>query len=636
MEFHGLLSEAFNLLGYDQENRVSELTSCLELLTGNRKKEDKELLKPLGVRLLKVFYGKAWDRGIDPSLIPALEKCGFTFSDNRETISGEQLDGIESQPQENISDLFGHEDFLRDIPKYIPEGPAFVVSRSKERPGELIIPHNNIISRLREERLGIIRDILTGNYVTEHTKKSIQEKSDSVGSNQEAVWRIAASEISYLLLKDFRYVRSLFDQFIQPSSAQMPQKIVTDLVNKAWAHVMTPNLATVIDDLPLLLQDLPEKIGVFWRIDSGFKEYLASSENPVPLRDFLDWYLSNVYFIPVAGPLNPWRLLTHVFGLSEDRQVSSSDPAKSRSSIASTEVLKHVQEWLKEKEDPLAHLLALDLILCARASATTEEEKSVFITGDFYEFLDDLLKKLLLAERRAPDYAKQKGTSERTKAIGAVWRMTVLLARYYLKYIDLIDQGNVMEEMRPVLAWWMARELGGSILGSLKHLGIQDRIAWIQKEVLPPLKRQNDSVVLSHLLTGRMKHVSPSRFRTLDENGIPLSVATLSMLMPHHSETADEITAYDGLIYPTKAIAPEIRDLILERLSLQAAMGEGQLQGDDDILPLLWDTPLCISVPSLLESYYGDDVSFLGEEKLNIIKAGQTCFPTRLTQQRAT
>lgn len=613
-ELHRLFSHTFDILGYDKDRQISELISCFELIAENRGQKNKRLSKSMAINVQRAVFGETWQR-VDPRLLPSLEKCGFTFMDKSGAIESEQIEGIGTQSYEDVSDLFARRESPGEtMPKYIANGPAFT---SKHRAGELIIPHNYVFSPIREERLGIIKEILRGNYITEHTKKLIRQKSEGIGSSKEAVWKIASNETRYALLKDFHYTRALFDQFIQPSLTQLPEKLTMDLTNEAWTNVTTPDLATVLDELPLLLRMLQnrfEKTAAIGRIVSELTEFLGSAERQVTLSDSLDWYLKNVYFIPIAKPLNPWDLIVQAFQLSGDQRFPSLVP------IAKVEVLRHVREWLKDKTNPLAHLMALDLTLCARGSATPVEEKSAFITEDFYEFLDELLEKLLLAEPRARLVDVQKeGVPEHVEAIRTVWKMQVLLARYYLKYIDLYDKIGMGEEMAPPLAWWMASEVCASILSSVKHFETQDWLGWIKNEIHPSLQRQNDSVSVSHLLCVRKKQVSPSRYRTLDENGIPLFVATLSMLMPHASHDADGVAAFDGLIHPAKGVSPEIRDLILGGLSLQAHIAEGQLQGDEGVLPLLWDTPLCVSAPSLLEAYYGEDISFLGEEKINII-----------------
>ena len=77
-----------------------------------------------------------------------------------------------------------------------------------------------------------------------------------------------------------------------------------------------------------------------------------------------------------------------------------------------------VKEWIKDKEDPLAYLMAVELVLNARAAAG-KEETDAFTNNKFYEFLDGLFKRLLCEEN--------EDVEKKIRLISLIWQMRMIL-----------------------------------------------------------------------------------------------------------------------------------------------------------------------------------------------------------------
>lgn len=282
------------------------------------------------------------------------------------------------------------------------------------------------------------------------------------------------------------------------------------------------------------------------------------------------------FFIPAAPPLNPWQIINLAIRISEK------NTGKIKV-ITNLDLLNAVKEWIKDKGDPLAYLMALELILNARSMAS-EEEKAAFTEGDFYMFLDRLFEALL--------FEGNEDVPKEIKMVHTIWQMRIHLARYYLKYIDLNARVNIEDEKKVALAWWMSRELGSSLEQFFAHMKVQDRIEWINKNTEEVIKRQEDSIGFTHLFECQEKHMSLGRYCTLEDKFL-LTSATLSMLMPRKAQNINENMLFKGIKQPKTALSTEIRDKMITNLLFHTMLGNGPVKkGVINELPLLWNIPL--------------------------------------------
>jgi len=592
---HGLLTQTYETFGYSEEKKIETLRNYLEFIKENQKRPNKDLLNAIASKLLFLFFGKNIAT-IDPpvSLLPILQEFGV---DSRH--------GLKFKPGLIFSEGDIAELFRKDIPEYVDGGPIIFAKLDHEQKTFLTTPHDLIYSSQREIRQKTAIDLMASTYISKFTKEEIEKRLESVISGDTFVWLPASREISDILLKDFFYTNSLFKQSLFLPSEE------GELVNLAWKHVLAPNIKTVLDNTSLLIKaSLKEDSidSIEQLIKKGIiEDVMAENKSHQDLViNTLNWYLSNIYFLPVAPPLNPWRLISHTL-----HHFVSSEKIE----IRQTDILESVKKWRKKnEEDPLASLMSLEIVLNARGLAKKDEQYA-FTNDEFYLLLDDLFKAILYTEESTPigDF----------ELIHSLWQMRKYLARYYLKFMDLNNNLNIEDENKVALAWWMAREVSSSILNSLKNLKTEDKISVLKAKTSSVIKYQLDLISFSHLFTERAEFISVSRFHTF-EGKAPLATALLAMIMPHKSRDPKEITPFNGLIKPVNALSPEIRDFILKRLAFLTFSGEGQLAKDHKFkIPQYWSTSFCISSPVFFKKYYTDSIAFLGEEKLGMIKSAE-------------
>jgi tetratricopeptide (TPR) repeat protein len=617
IKLHGLLKQTFDTFGYDEKRRLAALQAHFDFIKENIKKEEKDLLRFFVIQGLKAFYG---DKMFDPNVIspafrPILTETGILDTQDPAILREIKTDqGSKDYTLDALPDLITSK---RKIPEYIPKGPLIIVPPSEEKSGIILSPHDLIQAPSKEVRIEMLKYILENDNISLSTKQLTEKKSETIKSDASTTWHPAASEVSHALLKDFNYARSLF---VQISLSPLDREEKHRQAGEAWANAMTPNLDTVFDKIPSVLKDPFEKEGITKRVEAEIiaKDFTDAGKYQDLLQILqraFDWYLENVYFVPAGSPLNPWRILNHVFRIPKTRKKTDKDYKKIKGIVTSTDILDAVRKWVDSKEDPLAYLMAFELVLNARAMAE-EEEGSAFTGDDFYQYLDRLLELVLNEE-------KIDTQKEKTKLIHAVWQMRIRLAQYYLKYIDLNIKQSLEDEKRIALAWWMARELESSIIQSLTNLSIRDKILTIENNTKGVIERQKNLIDFTHLFEDQRHCVSPGRYCTLESKHL-LASATLSMLFPLNTQIKDENLTFKGLRQPGPALSVELRDEIISKLIFHTIWGDGQITLDvRNEISLLWNFPFCISAPAFLRAYYEDAIDFLGEEKMEVIKLAE-------------
>ncbi len=594
LRLNGLLENTFERFGYDDRRKEAELNSHFDFLRSNPENFDRKILKAFVIRTLKVFLGERIhdDPIVIPSAHPVLIDTGL--------IDKDRLLNPDEIKNDNLSSNYTPDDLLNYIsnpvklPEYIPKGPLIIVPPSEEKHGTILEPHALIKAVSKNLRIEAIKNILKNDYISHYTKQLVEKKSKEIQSGDLSVWHPAANEMSYIISKDFYYALSFFGQALKVYPPD------NELISEAWKYVMTPDTESVLSEMPLLIDGALDEEPLKQRIEKKSIEKGLSEEEP--MQSLLNWYLKNIYFIPVALPLNPWQIITHTFPFYEKKTNNRME------GVTSLDILHTVKKWIKEKEDPFAFLMAIELVLNARARAK-ENEKPDFTNGAFYEFLDSLFEVVL--------YERKEDVSKENMSIFAIWTMRVHLTRYYVKYIDLNIKQDIEDEKKIALAWWMGRELSSSIAESCNHLKEQDRIAWIQKLIEKQIKDQDEKINFTHLIVYQTNCISPFRYHTLQGENL-LASATLSMIMP--GKTRDN-AVFTGISQPATALSPETRDNIINKLLLHTLRGEGQLPKENNSrLPLLWNISPCTSGPAFLKEYYGDAIDLLGRDKVMAIK----------------
>lgn len=600
-KLHGLFQQTFEVFGIDEKKQISELKVHLEFLHEfvrdekiKNKKKELAVRRAYYIRALQAFLGeKLTNHEIDSSLIPILSEAGII----------EQKDIIANQDGTELSEERPDVILRENLPQYFSKGPLIFVPSTQEEPGTLLVLHDLIMASAREMRIDAFKRLMKQKALSPFTKEFLELRREALFSGNIQIWLPAAKEVAENLLNDYYYVSSLF---IEVSNLPVPDQ---DLINLAWNHLLKPGLDSILNKMPLLIDGDLDTPAAKQRITADLiAEFTQKSDSQHSLTTILEWYFANIYFIPLGPPLNPWQVIMHFYETISVAQKANENISMQLKAPSSTEILLAVKDWVDKNYDPLTYLMALELVLIARENAAKDEQ--YLFTGDiFYDFINKVLRVLLNVEERGVG----KIADLSMHSFNIIWQIRLMLAQYYLKYIDLHDKRNIPEEKKVGLAWWLAKEVLLIILKSLKLRGLseQDQIILLDGNIKNTIGRADNFLSITHLFIDQRKYYSLPRYNTLF-NSLLLSTMTIALLDP-------KSTAFDGLTHPSRALSPDLRDLIINRL-VQASLSEGQLfPRDENGLPLLWNTPLCVSGPAFLRAYYEGAIEFLGQEKLDVI-----------------
>ena len=594
--FQKLFKITFDSLGFDYDKRINELIFYLKSVKGNteklrKKDKNNKVGRLIAIRALKAFYGESFLKNegrIVEELIPILIEIGVKIEKKRfqDNIT------MSKDEEQKIIDLFLEKPDTerQNITEYSP-GPIIFITSSKEKGGEFTLCHDAIMSDSLEIRKGLINKLLQADYVSEYTKTFIQNRLNEVLSDKHFIWQTPTKELHNTLLGDFLYIQ---DWFRQLGKAPISDKNKQEFLNIAINRALEPNLKTIYSNLPLLLED-PFKMK---DIEARIKRELEKLNS---LDEFLDWYLENVYFIPYVVD-------NEVYSMFKDIEMKKSNILiKENIEDYNLEIIK---KWLnKVKEDHFARLLILELVLSMRSGIKGIEEK--FTDADFYEFLDSNFK-ILLSSSEAQD----KSSNSEIVFMRLIWQLRVDLVRYYLRYIDIdsqrIDSQRDFDTERNIgIAWWMAKKTTYSILEIVKkeNFTTEEKSDYL-KRILDSLEEKFEITRLRHYFFDINKPFSPSRYLVFNANDL-LCYATTALFSIRKRKKNNILK---GLMYPAKALSEEIRGMIIKKLINDILSGNGQLSINSENLQLLWNKSSCNTIPILLEKYYGEALSYLGQK----------------------
>jgi hypothetical protein len=130
------------------------------------------------------------------------------------------------------------------------------------------------------------------------------------------------------------------------------------------------------------------------------------------------------------------------------------------------------------------------------------------------------------------------------------------------------------------------------------------------KRILDSLEEKFEITRLRHYFFDINKPFSSSRYLVFNANDL-LSYATTALFSIRKRKKNNILK---GLMHPAKALSEEIRGMIIKKLFNDILSGNGQLSINSETLQLLWNKSSCNTIPILLEKYYGDALSYLGQK----------------------
>lgn len=609
-KLHGLFEEIFRFYDFNKEQKLLALRYILNwTIKETEQNKFKSIRKSLIGRIIRAYYGKMESYEVEPVLHDLYVHAGIIsegekkFEDNFESkIDSENI-------PEGIRNLLNLE---RALPNYEAHGVLMWVPHHEEKKIEVLVPHDLVLADSALIRMEAFKAILASEYVTDPSKKFIKKKELAISDGKASIWRPAASETSGILLKDFAYACSLFQE---AWALQTPQHSWMDM---AWNGLLHPNLDTVLAEAPEYVQPLRLKnTGVEGVQNKLIQETSAKAGKNIPmahrLLKSLDWYLENLGFIPLGPPFDPWKVIGGIF-LEKDNALA--DEAEEFYSI----LPRTISEWLdKNKEDYLAYVIGMQTILKARYEVNKRKGglgRAEYEDKNFHKLLERIFDVLLKGEARI----KGKSRSELLEICQAAWRLRIMIAQYYLRYIDLEIRAEWPEMQKILISWWMAHKITTILLEYTKPLTNSEQIKWLNEDAVKNVEPVATEKAHNHSLFYPIAPQGTSRFTTFTGKDLPARSA-LAVLQPPINTIVPFGDCVKGLQLPTRILSQDTTDVLLEHLTLELPFSYGQVQilhQSEDVYPL-WDVPLTVSIPAVLNEYYGEKIKYLGKNNLALI-----------------
>jgi len=578
--FKKLLDHAFDSLGFSNEKRIDTLIFFLK--KGIKDNFNKDLGKIITLQMLRAFYGDLQGVQIDERLIPYLQEFDVG-------ISRKKVDDSSSHPtlsEGAIKDIVGA---LSEMPteraiatvEDFKTGPLIFIPPSEKKGGELLVLHDLIGADSIEIRKTVANELLDATFISGYTKKIVKDRYDNIVSEKPFVWPLAAREICDALLKDFLYAQHMLKQL---SDQRISSKDRQAFIRMALKSALEPAIESIISSLPLLLDEPFDKGAIGQRIEKKIQEN-------DDCESILSWYLNNAYFVPYISQRSVYGILKNTIG-----------------NISSREILELTKKWVENfnKEDHLAWLLILEIVLNARADAKGDEQSN-FTNKEFYDFLDAIFERLLFANK-----PQNNSHTPEIALMQSIWSLRRELAIYYLRYLDLNMHIDYDDERKVALAWWMARETVFSITKSGEKLTSENKTTYISS-ILKNEQNVFSLMQFRHHFINAKPSFTASRYLTINKADL-LSYAVCALFAIAEDGDIESNNVLKGLRLPMDALNPHISNTIMNKLAKDIWTGNSQIPEGSKILGLHWNVPLCKSVPGFFKKYYGEAIGFLGEK----------------------
>ncbi len=434
------------------------------------------------------------------------------------------------------------------------------------------------------------------------TKKIIKDRYDNIVSEKPFVWPLAAREICDSLLTDFLYAQHMLKQL---SDQRISSKDRQAFIRMALKSALEPDIESITSSLPLLLDEPFDKGAIEQRIE---KKIQGNDD----FESILSWYLNNAYFVPYISQRSFYAILKNTIW-----------------NISSREILELTRKWVEisKKEDHLAWLLILEMVLNARADAKGDEQSN-FTNKEFHDFLDVIFERLLLANK-----SQNNSQSPEKALMQSIWSLRRELAIYYLRYLDLNMHIDYDDERKVALAWWMARETVFSITKSGEKLTTENKTTYISS-ILKNEQNVFSLMQFRHHFINVKPSFTASRYLTSNKADL-LSYAVCGLFAIAEDEGIESNNVLKGLRFPIDALSPYISNTIMNKLTRDIWTGNSQIPEGSKILKLHWNMSLCKSVPGFFKKYYGEAIGFLGEKvSKGLADAEKVCELAKFTSAK--
>jgi hypothetical protein len=427
--------------------------------------------------------------------------------------------------------------------------------------------------------------------LSEPTRMKCEGWKGQLTSDIKAHWEPVAYKMRQVVVKDFRYIR------MHLKTALISRVSDNEILSDAIKNLLFPDLETAWAEAPAVIKSTEQNSKEFKQnITAAFKQ--AKNENSDEIENVLNQYMEQFGFVAFAPPLDAWSVL----GEMRINAVESDQDAE--------HLCKTVNHWAYEQDDPLALVVAWEILL---GSASNAGAVAYFKGSSFRKLLSRIFLDVAF-----PGYStgNRKDNAKR-KFFNNAWKARIHLARHYLRYIET-KAINKTDDQQVLTAWWMAKKAMEAILESMEARGDDERATLLEKHIIP--NWINEPTFTTHLLHSMFympKTVqSANRYCTFVA-GHHLPAAMLAFIAP-----IDENSSALG--YAGMSMTDEMRDGMIKLLEPPADFALAHLPEEQHAIAVfLWNRALNQSVPSFLHAYYKDNIELIGNKKMQLLQGAE-------------
>jgi hypothetical protein len=486
----------------------------------------------------------------------------------------------------------GHEVPREDISVSLFDGSLFKIAWPEETRVEVAFAHDMLNHPETVIRMKAFQNFMTLDGLSEPTRTTLDGLKGSLASEIKAQWEPAAYKARQVIMKDFYYCR------LHLKTALLRRVEDAEVISDAVENLLFPDIDTALAEAPAVVK-FPEQNSkeIIKDIIAAFKHAQESGKNEI--EDALDQYLHQLGFAAFAPPFDPWSLLCEL-------RVQSIKTAQDARDFCSV-----VSRWVNEQDDPLAHLVAWEVLLGA---ASNSGEISYFKEADFRKMLGSLFLDLAVTEYRSGNQRE----NARRRFLEKAWQARTHLAQHYLRYLEI--ESISMTDVQQVLAgWWMAGKTMEALLESMGDRGDDVRATFLEKTIIPDwiINATLPTYIQHHLFHVHKTVQSADRYCTFVARR-HLAAAMMAFIAP----TTDGLPApgYAGM-----AMTDVIRDGMIGLLEIPDDLALAHLPtGQHLTFVLQWNRSLAQSVPSFLRAYYKDNIELVGKSKMHLLQSAET------------
>ena len=522
------------------------------------------------IPLLEAFYGTTGPFPGEPLLVEIYEKLDMFPRD----VEGK---GEPPSPEQNelLEKIRASQKDLEDV-----EGPLIIISEPEKKERLFLAPHEMLADGLSPFRREALEYLLLPGKVSQKTRTWLKDMSRKILHARPSIWRPAGKLAKDVVLRDFKYCRSLFSKAMDMS----PPK--DDWVQAAWFNsVAKPDWDSAWDEVPPWMQEVKTGSAGLQRVlQDALRNVLREQEKMVddeqpdfresdPVIRALNWYYTNVGFLPFAPPLDPWSVIATVLNLEwNDREPKGALKEINAGKINFQEILEKASSWVvaKNGRDRVAWVLALNLVLNARGR-NIDHDATVSSSGkEFISFMNRCFKGLFEMDQESD--SNQETIDYQMGQV--LFHIRCELAAHYMRSMALDEWDAASNKQKSLLAWWMAREVTFALDQVSSGMESRQQINWLKSVAEKNISEIAKPNLIRHAFVPTPKPLTVEYFVTLHGGDTLPAGSALAMIGPQKDGANP---CFRAMVEPSRALTKPGRDGIFPVMMRQCAYGLNQV-----------------------------------------------------------